>query len=163
MTLTCCSVWLSEYTLHSVVDKLGSATRHDLRGQHREPLGLEERLGGDAGLGKQPSEPHAPSLGHDGGQQLPPDPAPLVVGRNVHSVDVPVRLQFRETDRAIRLLSHRDESPGEPPEPADRVDVVGRPGRYLRWQVVPAVDATNGVPEQGQERLRVFPRAPVTP
>jgi hypothetical protein len=119
--------WFGEYPLHPVVDEFGPATRHPLRGQHRESLGLEERPGSDAGLGRQPGESNTPGLGHHGGQQLPPDPAPLVVGRDVHPVDVPVRLQLREPDRATGLLGHRDELPGEPPEPGDRVDVVGRP------------------------------------
>src|SRR5438105_364074 len=92
----CYSGWFGEYPLHPVVDELGPATRHHLRGLHREPLGLEERPGGDAGLGKQPGEPDTPGLGHHGGQQPPPDPAPLVVGRDVHPVDVPDRLQLRE-------------------------------------------------------------------
>src|SRR5438045_3587086 len=56
-------------------------------------------------------------------------------------------LQLREPDRPTGLLGHRDESPGEPPEPGARVDVVGRPGRDLRRGVVSAVDAADGVPE----------------
>jgi len=144
-----------EDALHPIVDELGPATHHHLGGQHREPLTLEERPGGDAGLGEQPGEPDPPGLGHHGGQQLPADPAPLVVGRDVHPVDVPVRLQLREPDRAAGLLGHRDESPGEPPEPANRVDVVGRPGRDLRLGVVTTIDAADGVPEQGQEGGRV--------
>src|SRR5262245_48919027 len=113
--MTATSWWFGEYPLHPVVHELGPATRHQLRGHHREPLGLEEWPGGDAGLGVQPGEPNTPGLGHHRGQQLPPDPAPLVVRRDVHPVDVSVRLKLRETDRSTSLLGNRDVSPAETP------------------------------------------------
>src|SRR5688572_9212284 len=64
--------WFGEAALHSVVDELLPAARHDLRGQHREPVGFEERPGGDARLGKEPGKPKSPGLGHQSGEQLPP-------------------------------------------------------------------------------------------
>jgi hypothetical protein len=114
-------------------------------------VGLEKWPGGDAGLGKQSAEPKSLSLGHECVEQQSPDSTPLVVRRDIYAVDVAIPLQLREPNRVTIFLGYRNESPGEPPEPSDRVDVVGRPGRDLCWGIVSAVDTADGVAEQSEE------------
>jgi hypothetical protein len=144
-----------EYALHPIVDEVGPTTSCDLWCQRCESLSLEEWPRGDTGLGEQPSQPDSLGLSQNRTQQLPPDSTPLMVGRNVNPVDVPVGLQFREPDGTARFLGHRDKPPSEPPEPANRVNVVRRPSRDLCWGIVEGVNATDSVPKQRQERRRV--------